>query len=59
MEDLPIEILQAGTNGAILLIIWNLFQTNRQLIDEIRSRDEQLLRIIDKLMELEDKNRSY
>ncbi|MEB3283241.1 MAG: hypothetical protein VKK42_30405 [Lyngbya sp.] len=51
MEELPVsQLFEIGANGAIVFIIWNLFQTNQKLVEELRSRDDKLCNIIDVLL---------
>lgn len=53
MDNLPVsELFEIGSNGAIIFVIWNLFQTNKALVEEIRSRDEQLVKIINALIDM-------
>ncbi len=51
MDELPIsQLFDIGSNGAIIFIVWSLFKTNQQLVDELRSRDDKLCNIIDVLL---------
>lgn len=53
MNDLPVsELFEIGSNGAIIFMIWNLFQANKLLVEEISSRDEQLVKIINALIDM-------
>jgi hypothetical protein len=53
MDNLPVsELLEVGSNGAIIFVIWNLFQTNKALVQEVSSRDEQLVKIINALIDM-------
>jgi hypothetical protein len=45
------ELLNAGINGFVAYLIYNLIQQNRQLIAEVRERDGALLQLIHKLIE--------
>ena len=54
MEDsaFPIgQILNAGINGFVAYLIYNLIQQNKQLIAEMRVRDDALLQLIHKLID--------
>lgn len=57
MDDssLPIgQLLNAGINGFVAYLIYNLIQQNRQLIAEMRERDGALLQLIHKLIDERD-----
>ncbi len=57
MDDptLPIgQLLNAGINGFVAFLIYNLIQQNRQLIAEMRERDGALMQLIYKLIDGRD-----
>ncbi len=52
---LPIgELLNAGINGFVAFLVYNLIQQNRQLIAEMRERDAALMQLIHKLIDERD-----
>lgn len=54
MENLDLTaLLNTGANGALILMVWSLIQTNKSLIAEMRSRDDRLYEIIDRLLKIE------
>lgn len=56
MENIPItEIINVGANGLVAWFCWNLIQQNRELLTEIRNRDDCLLQLINRLIDLEEK----
>ena len=56
MENIPLtELLNLGTNGFTLVLIWSLIKTNERLLAEINSHNDILLDVINRLLELEGK----
>lgn len=45
------QIVNAGINGFVAFLVWNLIQQNRQLIAEVRERDSNLMQLIYKLID--------
>ncbi|MGB3534670.1 MAG: hypothetical protein WBA13_14290 [Microcoleaceae cyanobacterium] len=53
MDNLPLsDLFEIGSNGAIIFVVWNLFQSNKLLVQEISSRDDQLVKIINALIDI-------
>lgn len=51
MENIPLtEILNLGTNGLTLMLVWSLIQMNGKLLNEIRGHNNLLIDIINRLM---------
>ena len=48
------ELLNAGINGFVAFLVYNLIQQNRQLIAEMRERDAALMQLIHKLIDERD-----
>jgi hypothetical protein len=48
------QLLNAGINGFVAMLIWNLIQQNKQLIAEMRERDSALVQLIYKLIDKRD-----
>lgn len=56
MENIPLtEILDLGTNGITLMLVWSLIKTNEKLLTEIQQYNDLLLDIINRLLEIEDR----
>jgi hypothetical protein len=56
MENIPLtEILNLGTNGITLMLVWSLIKTNEKLLTEINQYNDLLLDIINRLLEIEGK----
>ena len=56
MEGLPFtDLLNLGTNGLTLLLVWSLIRANEALLKEITSYNDLLLDIINRLLEIEGK----
>jgi hypothetical protein len=56
MESIPLtEILNLGTNGITLMLVWSLIKTNEKLLIEINQYNDLLLDIINRLLEIEDR----
>ncbi len=56
MENIPLtEILNLGTNGITLMLVWSLIKTNEKLLLEINQYNDLLLDIINRLLEIENK----
>lgn len=54
MENIPLtEILNLGTNGITLMLVWSLIKTNEKLLTEINQYNDLLLDIINRLLEIE------
>ncbi len=54
MENIPLtEILNLGTNGITLMLVWSLIKTNERLLVEINQYNDLLLDIINRLLEVE------
>ncbi len=51
MENIPLtEILNLGTNGLTLMLVWSLIKMNEKLLSEIRGHNNLLIDIINSLM---------
>lgn len=56
METIPLtELLNLGTNGLTLLLVWALIKSNERQRDEIHQFNDLLLDIINRLLEIEGK----
>lgn len=56
MESLPLtDLLNLGTNGLTLLLVWSLIRANESLLKEVHSYNDLLLDIINRLLEIEGK----
>lgn len=51
MDNLPLtEIVNLGTNGLTLMLVWQLIKMNEKLLNEIRGHNNLLIDIINRLM---------
>jgi hypothetical protein len=56
MENIPLtEILNLGTNGITLMLVWSLIKMNEKLLLDINQYNDLLLDIINRLLEIEDR----
>lgn len=57
MDELPLtQLVEIGTNGLAIALVWSLIKTNEQLMKEIRQHNNLLAEIINKLIEDENRN---
>lgn len=45
------QLVNAGINGFVAFLVWNLIQQNRQLIAEVKERDNTLMQLVFKLID--------
>ena len=48
-EVLP-ELLRVGSDGVVIFLVWSLMKQNQKLITEVNSRDNELMKLIYKIL---------
>ncbi|AMW30592.1 hypothetical protein [Limnospira platensis] len=51
-EVLP-ELLRVGSDGVVIFLVWSLMKQNQKLIAEVNSRDNELMKLIYKILSTE------
>ncbi|AMW29306.1 hypothetical protein [Limnospira platensis] len=53
-EVLP-ELLRVGSDGVVIFLVWSLMKQNQKLITEVNSRDNELMKLIYKILSSEQR----
>ncbi|MBS0016409.1 MAG: hypothetical protein KFF72_08620 [Arthrospira sp. SH-MAG29] len=48
--DILPELLRVGSDGVVIFLVWSLMKQNQELIAEVNSRDNELMRLIYKIL---------
>ncbi|WP_434222075.1 hypothetical protein ACOKW7_29795 [Limnospira platensis CENA597] len=51
--DVLPELLRVGSDGVVIFLVWSLMKQNQKLIAEVNSRDNELMKLIYKILSSE------
>lgn len=49
--ELLTELLRIGSDGVVIFLVWSLVKQNHNLIAEVNSRDNELIKLIYKILD--------
>ncbi|WP_434222851.1 hypothetical protein ACOKW7_14985 [Limnospira platensis CENA597] len=53
--DVLPELLRVGSDGVVIFLVWSLMKQNQKLIAEVNSRDNELMKLIYKILSSEQR----